>query len=68
MDERMLTLLENLLGDRNEAMVPVVALYDLAGEAWLPAANEAALRLNARVERPDTAAAFALIRRNNSPD
>ena len=62
-DERMLKMLENALGNEDEAMVPVQALYDIAGEDWLIAANEAALKLNAKVERPDRASQFALLAR-----
>ena len=62
-DQRMLKLLENALGSEDETMVPVQALYDIAGEEWLIAANEAALKLNARVEKPEHASQFALLAR-----
>jgi|GEM_PF-6648795 hypothetical protein len=60
-DPRMVKLLQNALSKQNEAMVPVQALYDIAGEDWLIAANEAGLEVNARVERPDRASQFALV-------
>lgn len=63
-DRRRLTkLLRNVLGNQDEAMVPVQALYDIAGEEWLAAANEAALELHAQVERPEQASNFALVAR-----
>jgi hypothetical protein len=63
MEDRMYRLLDEALGNGMEAMVPVDALVDIAGQDWLPAASEAALRLDARVERPERASAFALVTR-----
>lgn len=63
MKNRLYELLADALGDKHEAMVPVQALYDIAGEDWLIAANEAALTLNAKVDRPQQASAFARIAR-----
>lgn len=67
MDDRMVKLLKDALGDKTEAMVPVQALYDLAGEEWLAAADAAALQLDARVVRPEKASSFALIARRLHP-
>lgn len=61
MDDRLYKLLEDVLGNQQQAMVRVDALVDIAGEEWLAAANEAAVRLNARVERPVRASQFALV-------
>lgn len=63
MEDRLYQLLLDALGDQSEAMVPVQALYDIAGEEWLAAANEAALRLDAKVERPERASSFARVAR-----
>lgn len=67
MEDRLYNLLEDALGDKPEAMVPVQALYDIAGEEWLAAANEAALRLGAMVHRPEHASGFALVARRPPP-
>lgn len=67
MEHRMVQLLEDALGENSEAMVPVQALYDLAGEEWLSAANLAAQRLGARVVRPEKASSFVLVSRRNRP-
>jgi len=63
MEDRMLKLLQEALKDQDQAMVPVQALYDLAGEEWLAIANEAAAGLKARVQRPERAGHFALVTR-----
>lgn len=67
MEDRMIQLLEDALGENAEAMVPVQALYDLAGEEWLSAANLAAQKLDAKVVRPEKASSFALVSRRIRP-
>ncbi len=63
MDDCMYTLLKDVLGDRQETMVRVDAMVDIAGDDWISAANEAALRLNAYVEPTEQASQFALLAR-----
>ncbi len=63
MEERLYTLLKDVLGDKDEAMVRVDAIVDIVGDDWLAPANAAALRLNAHIHRPEQASQFALLSR-----
>jgi len=63
MEDRLVRLIQDALKDNDQAMIPVQALYDVAGEEWLAVANEAAASLSARVQRPEKAGQFALVTR-----